>query len=131
MPWLEAGGNAICSTNGRSPGSFCWPIAAAPPTATHPTARTHETEFKKLSAVTFGLGSTDHEVPFQFSTKLCGWNPLPPPPPNEPNEPTAQHCTELRHVMLLRIAGVVELGTDDDMSVQPDPFQCSMRTPAG
>ena len=32
--------------------------------------------------------------------------------------------------MLLRIAGVVELGTDDDMSVQVDPFQCSMRTPA-
>jgi hypothetical protein len=47
-------------------------------------------EFRKLKAVTLGVGSIDHAEPFQFSIKLLGWNPDPPPPPNEPDDPTAQ-----------------------------------------
>ena len=61
-------------------------------------------------AVTFGLGSIDQDEPFQFSMIGVGGNPEPPPPPNPPSEPTAQHCTELRHVMPLRIPGVEDVG---------------------
>jgi hypothetical protein len=85
--------------------------------------------FSKLRALTFGLGSIDQEEPFQFSMTLCGRNPEPPPPPNPPDEPTAQHCTELRHEMPARMAGVDESATDADTSVQVDPSQCCMMIP--
>ena len=129
MPWFEAGENSICSTRVRRPGSFCMLSVAELPAARHPTACTQEIESRKLNAVTSGLGSIDQEEPFQLSMNPCGWNPEPPPPPNDPNEPTAQHCTELRHEMLLRIPGLAEPGTDADTSVQAEPSQRSMRIP--
>ena len=130
MPWFEAGGNAICSTKVRSPGSFCcWASTAAVPAAMHPTARTQVTVVRRLSALAFGLGSMDQDEPFQFSMTACGWKPPPPPPPNPPREPTAQHCAVLRHEMPLRMPGVEGSGTDADRSVQAAPFQCSMRIP--
>ncbi len=104
---------------------------AALPAARHPTAATQLTEFKKLSAVASGLGATDHEEPFQFSTKACGLKLLPPPPPNGPVDPAAQHCPVPVHEMPLKIAPdpVGGVGTDPDMSLQVEPSQCSMRTP--
>ncbi|MGA2473647.1 MAG: hypothetical protein ABSG39_09140 [Acidimicrobiales bacterium] len=102
---------------------------AAVPAARHATACTQVRVSSKPIAVTFGLGSIDQEEPFQFSMMGVGRNPEPPPPPNDPNEPTAQHCTALRHEMLLRMPGVEESGTDAETSVQVDPFHCCMTIP--
>ncbi len=126
MPWLDAGGNAICSTKGRRPGSFPDPCVTELPTATQPTASTQLTEFKKLTTVTFGLGAIDQLEPFQFSMKLWGRKLLPPPPPNGPDDPTAQHWTVLTQEMLLRIAPVPGLGsgTEAETSVHEEPSQC-------
>ena len=81
--------------------------------------------------LTSGLGSMDQDDPFQFSTNDCGWKPPPPPPPNVPKDPTAQQADGCRHEMLLRMAPVELLGagTDDETSIQPEPFQRSMRMP--
>jgi hypothetical protein len=130
-PWFDAGGNVICSTNERRPGSFPPPSApvAALPAAKHVTARTQVMVFKKLSAATFGLGSIDHEEPFQFSMRACGRKLLPPPPPNGPRAPTTQHCVALMHETLLRMPGMEESGTDPDVSVQLEPSQCCSRSP--
>ena len=120
MPWLDAAGNVICSTRLRSPGSFSWDSVAALPAARQPTDLTQLIEARKLSGDTFGLGSIDQDEPFQFSMKLCGWNPAPPPPPNDPNEPTAQHCTEVTQETSLKIPGVEESGTEAETSFQLD-----------
>ena len=90
---------------------------------------TQVTVTKKLSAATFGLGSIDHEEPFQFSMNVCGWKFPPPPPPNVPWEPTAQHWVELTQVTLLRIPPLVASGTELETSVQPEPFQCCNKSP--
>ena len=131
MPWLDAGGNAICSTRGRSPGSFPDPCVTELPTATHPTAWTQLTEFKKLTTVTFGLGAIDQLEPFQFSMKPCGRKLPPPPPPNVPEDPTAQHWTAPTQEMLLRIAPTPGLGAGSEVetSVHEEPSQCCISIP--
>src|SRR5580693_4720202 len=115
MPWLDAGGNVSCSTKGRSPGSFPDACVIELPTATHPTAWTQLSEFRKLMAVTFGLGAIDQLDPFQFSMNVCGRKSPPPPPPNGPEDPTAQHWAELTQEMLLRIAPVAPVGSGTDV----------------
>ena len=130
-PWLDAGGNASCSTKARSPGSFPAPSVAELPTATHPTACTQLTEFKKLMAVTFGLGAIDQLEPFQFSMNVRGRKLPPPPPPNGPEDPTAQHSAVLTQAMPLRIAPVPGSGsgTEAETSVHEEPSQCSISIP--
>ena len=98
------------------------------PSATQPTLGTQLTELRKLRKATFGLGSTDHDEPFQYSTKLCGFGPE-PPLLNEPVEPTAQHCTALRQEIPASIPGALEPGTDADASLHEVPSQCSIRIP--
>ena len=85
--------------------------------------------FKKLRTATFGLGSIDHDEPFQLSIRACGRKLPPPPPPVGPSSPTAQHCTALTQEMLLSMPGVEESGTEPETSVQPAPFHCCSRIP--
>ena len=99
------------------------------PAATHPTARTQLIVFKKLSAATFGLGSIDHDDPFQLSMRACGRKLPPPPPPVGPDSPTAQHCAALTQETLLSMPDVEESGTELETSVQPAPFHCCRRIP--
>jgi hypothetical protein len=98
------------------------------PSARHPTPDTQLTELRKLRAVTFGLGCTDHDDPFQYSTKLCGCGPE-PPLLNDPVEPTAQHCVALRQEIPANMPGAAEPGTDSDASLHEVPSQCSIRIP--
>src|ERR1700690_1613132 len=79
VPWLDAGGKVNCSTKARSPGSpLPLGFVNVLPSARHPTLGTQLTELRKLRAVTFGLGCTDHDDPFQYCTALCGCAPEPP-----------------------------------------------------
>ena len=98
------------------------------PSARQPTLGTQLTELRKLRKVTFGLGCTDHDDPFQYSTKLCGLGPE-SPLLNEPVEPTAQHCCALRQEIPANMPGAAESGTDSDASLHVVPSQCSIRIP--
>src|ERR1700728_3615303 len=114
---------------GRSPGSpLPLGVVNVLPSVRHPTLGTQLTELRKLRAVTFGLGCTDHDDPFQYSTTLCGCAPE-PPLLNEPVEPTAQHCAALRQEIPARRPGDAEPGTDADASVHVEPSQCSTSNP--
>ena len=99
------------------------------PAARHATPRTQLTVFKKLRVATSGLGSTDHDEPFQLSIRACGRKLLPPPPPVGPSSPTAQHCTALTQETLLSMPGTEESGTEPETSVQLAPFHCCSRIP--
>ena len=112
----------------RSPGSPLPGLVNVLPSATHPTLGTQLNALRKLSAVTWGLGCTDHDEPFQYSTTLCSCGPF-PPLLIDPVDPTAQHCAALTHEILASMPGDVESGTDADASVQDAPSQCSMRIP--
>ncbi len=129
VPWLATGGKVICSTYARSPGSLPLGVVKVLPSARQPTLGTQLTELRKLRKVTFGLGCTDHDDPFQYSIKLCGCGPE-PPLLNEPVEPTAQHSAVPRQEIPASIPGASEPGTNADVSLHTLPSQCSMRIPA-
>ncbi len=125
MPAGTSAARRTCAGPGRCP---CVAVAELP-AARHATARTQLTVFKKLRAATLGLGSTDHDEPFQLSIRACGRKLLPPPPPVGPSSPTAQHCTALTQETLLSMPGMEESGTEPETSVQLAPFHCCSRIP--
>jgi hypothetical protein len=57
---------------GTRPGFVPPAFVAVLPTAQQAVPRRHVTEYRMLITVTFGLGWTDHDDPFQLSMKPVG-----------------------------------------------------------
>jgi hypothetical protein len=124
---LEAAGNVILSMSvWRRP---FWPDAVKdPPTAQHETDRTQATDPRRLSNVTFGVGSTDQLWPSQASMKAWGWKEaLPPAALDVPEAPAAQQVEASRQVIPLRVLAVWPDGLALGVADQVDPSQRSIK----
>jgi hypothetical protein len=72
--------------------------SVVPPTATQSLASVHEIPPSPLSTpATLGLGTTDHLLPSQVSTRVC-----PRPDAESTMPPTAMQSLEARHVTSVR-----------------------------
>ena len=96
-------------------------LVAENPVAKHPVPGTHANPASQPKAMTFGLGSTVQDVPFQFSMYGAGvvFCPL-----ASLVAPVAQQLDASRHVTVVRMLAGVD-GSRLGVVLHVDPFQWS------